>query len=98
MNFKSFSQSLEQIFLTIGQNNFGNKIPLSISEKYEKSPHSSGLAALGNKKKVRKKQTHLDKCQISNFSSNRAKNPYESDTINDKKRGKGSVKKLGFKS
>ena len=26
-NFKSFSQSLEQIFLTVGQNNFGNKIP-----------------------------------------------------------------------
>ena len=27
-NFKSFSRSLEQIFLTFGQNNFGNKIPL----------------------------------------------------------------------
>ena len=27
-NFKSFSQSLEQFFLTLGQNNFGNKIPL----------------------------------------------------------------------
>ena len=27
-NFKSFSQSLEQFFLTVGQNNFGNKIPL----------------------------------------------------------------------
>ena len=26
-NFKSFSQSLEQFFLTVGQNNFGNKIP-----------------------------------------------------------------------
>ena len=26
-NFKSFSQSLEQFFLTIGQNNFCNKIP-----------------------------------------------------------------------
>ena len=25
-NFKSFSQSLEQFFLTVGQNNFGNKI------------------------------------------------------------------------
>ena len=29
-NFKSFSQSLEQFFLTVGQNNFGNKIPLSL--------------------------------------------------------------------
>ena len=26
-NFKSFSQSQEQFFLTVGQNNFGNKIP-----------------------------------------------------------------------
>jgi hypothetical protein len=24
---KSFSRSLEQFFLTVGQNNFGNKIP-----------------------------------------------------------------------
>ena len=27
-NFKSFSPSLEHFFLTVGQNNFGNKIPL----------------------------------------------------------------------
>ena len=27
-NFKSCSRSLEQFFLTVGQNNFGNKIPL----------------------------------------------------------------------
>ena len=26
-NFKSFSRSLEQFFLTVSQNNFGNKIP-----------------------------------------------------------------------
>ena len=25
--FKSFSRSVEQFFLTVGQNNFGNKIP-----------------------------------------------------------------------
>ena len=30
-NFKKISQSLEQFFLTVGQNNFGNKIPLLIS-------------------------------------------------------------------
>ena len=29
-NFKSFSRSLEQFFLTVGQNNFGNKIPFTI--------------------------------------------------------------------
>ena len=27
-NFASFCRSLEQFFLTVGQNNFGNKIPL----------------------------------------------------------------------
>ena len=27
LNFKSFSRSLEHFFLTVGQNNFGNKIP-----------------------------------------------------------------------
>ena len=30
---------------------------LSISEKYEKSPHSSGLAAVGNKKSTKKTDT-----------------------------------------
>ena len=28
LNFKSFSRSVEQFFLTLGQNNFGNKIPI----------------------------------------------------------------------
>ena len=28
VNFKSFSRTLEQFFLTVGQNNFNNKIPL----------------------------------------------------------------------
>ena len=27
LNFKSFSRSLQQFFLTVGQNNFSNKIP-----------------------------------------------------------------------
>ena len=27
-NFKSFSRPLEQFFLKVGQNNFGNKIPI----------------------------------------------------------------------
>ena len=30
-NLKSFSWSLEQFFLTVGQNNFGNKIPLCMN-------------------------------------------------------------------
>ena len=27
LKFQKFSQSLDQFFLTVGQNNFGNKIP-----------------------------------------------------------------------
>ena len=30
-SFKDFSRSLEQFFLTVGQNNFGNKIPFLLS-------------------------------------------------------------------
>ena len=33
-NFESFSRSLEQFFLTVGQNNFGNKIPLNVLKMY----------------------------------------------------------------
>ena len=33
-NFKSFSRSLEQFFLTVGQNNFGNKIPKLVLSIY----------------------------------------------------------------
>ena len=32
--FKSFSRSLEQFFLTVGQNNFGNKIPFFIRAQW----------------------------------------------------------------
>ena len=33
LNFKSFSQSLEHFFLTLCQNNFGNKIPINERKK-----------------------------------------------------------------
>ena len=37
-NFKSFSRSLEQFFLTVGQNNFGNKIPFfNVHRRYRNS-------------------------------------------------------------
>ena len=42
-NFKSFSRSLEQFFLTVGQNNFGNKIPLL---KKEQNAHLQFLSQL----------------------------------------------------
>ena len=32
-NFKSFSRSLKQFFLTVGQNNFSNKIPFTVIKK-----------------------------------------------------------------
>ena len=35
-NFKNFSRSLEQFFLTVGQNNFGNKIPILQDKSNEK--------------------------------------------------------------
>ena len=34
LNFKSFSPSLEQFFLTVSQNNFGNKIPRTILKQF----------------------------------------------------------------
>ena len=33
-NFKSFSRSLEHFFLTVGQNNFGNKIPIQFPKSH----------------------------------------------------------------
>ena len=41
-NFKSFSRSLEQFFLTVGQNNFGNKIPLFTTLSMNLSGKSTG--------------------------------------------------------
>ena len=38
-NFKSFSRSLEQFFLTVGLNNFGNKIPFIIFAALELTGH-----------------------------------------------------------
>ena len=48
-NFKSFSQSLEYFFLTLGQNNFGNKMPLLISSgfHFEKKKCWSGSGCDG---------------------------------------------------
>jgi hypothetical protein len=40
--FESFSQSIEQFFLTVGQNNFGNKIPLQSRLAIEKIIQTAG--------------------------------------------------------
>jgi hypothetical protein len=37
-NFKRFPRSLEQFFLSLGQNNFGNKIPFLLLKKKSGSP------------------------------------------------------------
>ena len=57
-NFKSFSRSLEQFFLTVGQNNFGNKIPF---------PPFKWLILFQNIKHLKKKLP--DKSLISQSSS-----------------------------
>ena len=43
LNFKGVSQSLEQFFLTVGQNNFANKIPFHIA--FQES-HTENWAAI----------------------------------------------------
>ena len=43
-NFKSFSRSLEHFFLTVGPNNFGNKIPLF--SFFQSDLNVSGLQSL----------------------------------------------------
>ena len=55
-NFKSFSRSLEQFFLTVGQNNFGNKITFEaffyniFMGKTNKKPTSRNFNTLLNSK------------------------------------------------
>ena len=41
-NFESFSRSLEQFFLTVGPNNFGNKIPFTDEKMYAKEQIALG--------------------------------------------------------
>ena len=48
-NFKSFSRSLEQFFLAVGQNNFGNKIPFPSPTKV--FPASISLYFTGHRSK-----------------------------------------------
>ena len=46
-NFKSFSPSLKQLFLTVGQNNFCNKIPFyQFSRKNTSEPTDNGKEKL----------------------------------------------------
>ena len=60
-NFKSFSQSLEHFFLTVGQNNFGNKIPIiSICSSY--GMDSKAELEIARSECV---QWHLRTCSIS---------------------------------
>ena len=45
-NYNFFSPSLEQLFLTVGQNNFGNKIPF-FSYNFQDGSWKFGLKDLG---------------------------------------------------
>ena len=51
-NFKSFSRSLEQFFLTTGQKKFGNKIPMKDEFELELSKPSPALNKKGPTKKI----------------------------------------------
>jgi len=63
-NFKSFSQSLEQFFLTVGQNNFGNKIP-NLQEKLEKPLSSNHFSKVSLSKSWDKIGIQLFQCKRS---------------------------------
>ena len=46
-NFKSFSRTLEQFFLTVGQNNFGNKIPFFfVSKKFSQGKNTNEVLVI----------------------------------------------------
>ena len=47
-NFKSFSRSLEHFFLTVGQNNFGNKIAFRTVMMTSKTKKSISVKASKN--------------------------------------------------
>ena len=59
-NFKSFSRSLEQFFLTVGQNNFGNKIPFFFSSQ-------NAIFALKHKLESNTQRTQLSRITIRYF-------------------------------
>ena len=42
-DLKSFSQSLEHFFLTVGQNNFGNKMPFLLGTSTPSQPQSQQM-------------------------------------------------------
>ena len=63
LEFKSFSQSLEQFFLIVDQNNFGNKIPfLKYNSKLEKNVNKYSTFASFLWEKF---ELNFDKNQIS---------------------------------
>ena len=66
MNFKSFSRSLEQFFLTVGQNNFGNKIPLFPFGNDGQDRKKSG-------KKITTKVTKIPKTKTRKYGMNETK-------------------------
>ena len=57
-NFKCFSRSLEQFFLTVSQNNFGNKIPLFFKDSF------SSCAFIWNVLKIEPKKVYSMSCQM----------------------------------
>ena len=58
-NFKSFSRSLEQFFLTVGQNNFGNKTPFLCTKLFQKRGTIQGWTLFKGGHYLRKYGTYL---------------------------------------
>jgi hypothetical protein len=61
LNFKSFSQSLEQFFLTVGQNNFGNKILMGILIVVTKLVNVSVYRILGQDLKMNLMEAYVNR-------------------------------------
>ena len=64
LNFNSFSRSVEQFFLTVGQNNFGNKIPKFLM--YIQQFHN-----ILKKKRQMTIDIHIDYCHLTRFLRNK---------------------------
>ena len=72
-NFKNFSRSLEQFFLTVGQNNFGNKIPIFPFECFSKSSNSGSSGFGCYTKETATKTTQLTQTTSSTLNFTKKK-------------------------
>ena len=60
-NFERFSRSLGQFFVTVSQNNFGNKLPLELSQSWPEWCSTFGPSKVQNCQHNRKRRAGLRK-------------------------------------